>query len=47
MEPVKNFEILPMSEGNRMVRFGFGQNEGRWFIRLDLWHYGFRYAFNP
>jgi len=29
---------------NRMVRFGFGKNNGRWFARIDLWWAGFRWT---
>lgn len=31
-----------MTQGNRMVRLGFGQHDGRWFARLDLWWVGYR-----
>lgn len=34
---------IKLNEYNRMLRVGFGKNEGRWFIRLDLWWYGFRW----
>lgn len=27
---------------NRMLRFGFGKNEGNWFVRIDLWLVGYR-----
>jgi hypothetical protein len=27
---------------NRMIRFGVGQHNGNWFMRLDLWWIGFR-----
>lgn len=36
------FNFIPMSPGNRMIRFGCGQHEGRWFLRLDLWFFGIR-----
>lgn len=36
---------LHMDKGNRMLRLGCGQNEGRWFVRLDLWWVGFRLTF--
>ena len=26
-----------LSEGNRMIRVGFGQHEHKWFARIDLW----------
>lgn len=35
-------ERIEMKPGNRMVRLGFGQHDGRWFARLDLWRVGFR-----
>lgn len=35
-----------MEPGERMIRLGFGQNKGRWFIRLDLWRVGFRLTRN-
>lgn len=33
---------IKMEKGNRMIRFGFGQHESLWFVRLDLWWYGVR-----
>lgn len=33
---------LPLQQGNRMIRIGFGQHEGKWFFRVDLWYYGWR-----
>jgi len=36
------FAKIPLSKNNRMLRLGFGKNEGRWFGRIDLWFYGFR-----
>ena len=33
---------LQLSEGNRMIRLGFGQHEFKWFIRIDLWWVAFR-----
>ena len=33
---------IKLNKDNRMLRFGFGKNEGRWFIRLDLWFVGYR-----
>lgn len=35
-------EKIDLDENNRMLRFGFGKNNGKWFIRLDLWCVGFR-----
>lgn len=35
---------ITLLKGSRMIRFGFGQNEGRWFVRIDLWSIGFRLA---
>lgn len=36
---------LGMDEGNRMLRIGFGKNENRWFVRIDLWFVGWRLTF--
>ena len=33
---------VKMDKNNRMLRLGFGLNEGRWFARIDLWWAGFR-----
>lgn len=33
-----------MGKGHRMVRIGFGQNDGRWFFRIDLWWVGWRWT---
>lgn len=33
---------LQMDSKNRMLRLGGGLNDGKWFIRLDLWCIGFR-----
>ena len=30
-------------KNNKMLRFGFGKNEGIWFVRIDLWIIGFRF----
>lgn len=35
-----------MDKGNRMIRVGFGQHDYRWFIRIDLWFYGYRITKN-
>lgn len=35
---------IPLKPGNRMLRIGFGQNNGRWFFRVDLWWLGVRLA---
>jgi len=34
--------MIKMDPPNRMVRIGFGKNNGRWFARVDLWFVGFR-----
>lgn len=40
--------VIHMDPPNRMVRLGFGQHDGRWFARIDLWWVGFRLtAKNP
>lgn len=43
-EVVLNVELtkIPLAKGNRMVRFGVGQHDGRWFVRIDLWVAGYR-----
>jgi hypothetical protein len=33
---------IPLDQDNRMLRIGFGKNEGRWFARIDLWSVGVR-----
>lgn len=33
---------INLDQNNRMLRIGFGQNEGRWFARIDLWYIGIR-----
>lgn len=33
---------INLDKDNRMLRFGFGKHEGKWFVRLDLWAFGFR-----
>jgi hypothetical protein len=37
---------LPLDSANRMIRVGFGLNDGRWFARVDLWWVGFRLTGN-
>ncbi len=36
--------ILKLEPGNRMIRAGFGQHNGKWFVRFDLWFVGVRFA---
>lgn len=33
---------IDMERSNRMLRIGFGQHDGRWFARVDLWRWGWR-----
>jgi hypothetical protein len=33
---------IDLDHQNRMLRMGFGKNQGNWFVRLDLWYVGFR-----
>ena len=33
---------LNLDPANRMLRIGFGKNEGRLFARVDFWFIGFR-----
>lgn len=35
---------LQLDSNNRMLRFGFGKHEGKWFVRLDLWKVGYRFS---
>jgi hypothetical protein len=37
---------IEMNENNKMYRFGWGKNEGIWFIRLDLGLVGYRWKFD-
>lgn len=36
---------IPLDKDSRMLRFGFGKNKGRWFVRLDSWVVGYRMKF--
>jgi len=36
------FHVIKLDYFNRMIRFGFGFNNGNPFIRIDLWWVGFR-----
>ena len=38
---------IPLDKNNRMLRFGFGKNEGNWFLRIDLWFFGIRFNKKP
>lgn len=40
------FKALTLPKGNRMLRIGFGQNNSKWFARVDLWFYGLRITTN-
>lgn len=33
---------IHLDKDNRMLRFGFGKNNGNWFVRIDLWCIAFR-----
>jgi len=33
---------IPLDKDNRMLRIGFGKNNGVWFARIDLWCIGIR-----
>lgn len=33
---------IDLDKDNRMIRLGFGKNNGSWFIRIDLWFVGYR-----
>ena len=41
-EQLMKFSKVTMEPNNRMVRIGFGQNESRWFFRIDFWWFGIR-----
>lgn len=34
---------IPLDKDNRMLRVGFGKNNGKWFFRVDLWFAGYRF----
>lgn len=36
------FVYVPLDKDNRMLRAGFGKNDGRWFARVDFWFFGLR-----
>jgi hypothetical protein len=29
--------VITLDVDNRMFRWGFGKNKGKWFFRIDLW----------
>jgi hypothetical protein len=33
---------IQLDRDNRMIRAGFGKNNGNWFVRIDLWFIGIR-----
>jgi hypothetical protein len=33
---------LSLDKDNRMLRAGFGKNNGNWFFRIDVWYIGLR-----
>ena len=33
---------IALDQNNRMLRIGFGKNDGKWFARVDLWFMGIR-----
>lgn len=33
---------ISLDEQNRILRAGFGKNEGKWFARIDVWFFGLR-----
>jgi hypothetical protein len=35
-------EQIALDKNNRMLRIGFGKNNGSWFFRIDFWYKGFR-----
>jgi hypothetical protein len=35
-------EKINLDSNNRMLRIGFGKNNGKWFFRIDVWFFGIR-----
>jgi hypothetical protein len=33
---------IKLDKNSRMIRIGFGKNQGNWFARIDLWAIGIR-----
>ena len=33
---------ISLDRDNRMLRAGFGKNDGKWFARIDIWFIGLR-----
>ena len=33
---------IDLDKDNRMLRVGFGKNNSKWFLRIDLWFVGLR-----
>jgi hypothetical protein len=33
---------ITLDQDNRMLRAGFGKNDGKWFARIDVWFIGLR-----
>ena len=42
VEEIRFIETIHLDRNNRMLRIGFGKNNGRWFFRIDLWFIGIR-----
>lgn len=42
VEETRFIETIHLDRNNRMLRIGFGKNNGRWFFRIDLWFIGIR-----
>jgi hypothetical protein len=38
----EHFNFIKLDQDNRMLRIGFGKNQGRGFFRIDLWSVGLR-----
>lgn len=36
-------EKISLDKSNRMLRIGFGKNNGIWFFRIDFWRAGYRF----
>lgn len=39
-------EKIDLDEDNRMLRCGYGKNNGLYFVRIDFWFFGIRLKFN-
>lgn len=40
------FNKIDLDDRNRMLRFGFGKHNSKWFVRIDLWFVAYRVIYN-